>query len=336
MSLSAPYTVSANRVTFRPQPAAAFLMLKFTLFRILQFPLILAIVYVITFLLVWVAPGSPFERTDRAIAKEIIELKKEQLHAATAWEFLTHYPWSIIRHGDFGPSLNYEEWSVNDIIKSGLPVSITLGLLAITIATFAGVAIGAAGAAWRGGVVDWLGLGVALVGISLPGFVTAGLLITVFSVNLKWFPVGGWGTLSTMILPAIALALMPMAYITRLSRAAMIDVLGSDFIRTARAKGLSKPSVVVKHALKNAMLPVLSYIGPATAAAMTGSFVVEKVFNIHGLGEHFVNSVLNRDQTLVLGVVMVYSTLLLGMNLLVDLSYALVDPRIDLSDKGTA
>jgi oligopeptide transport system permease protein len=309
-------------------------MLKFIVFRILQFPLILAIVYVVTFLLVWVAPGSPFERSDRKLPAAIIELKKEQLHAGSAWEFLAYYPWNILSRGDFGPSLNYEEFSVNDIIRSSLPVSVTLGLLAITIATFAGVAIGAAGAARRGGVTDWLGLTVALIGISLPGFVTAGLLISIFSVQLKWFPVGGWGTLGAMVSPAIALSLLPMAYITRLTRAAMIDVLSSDYIRTARAKGLSKPTVVVKHALKNAMLPVLSYLGPATAAAMTGSFVVEKVYNIPGLGEHFVNSIINRDQTLVLGVVMVYSTLLLAMNLLVDLSYALVDPRIDLSSRG--
>ncbi len=311
-------------------------MLKFIVFRILQFPLILGIIYLTTFLLVWVAPGDPFTRTDRVLDPKIIELKKEQLHARTSWEFLTHYPVQIIRYGDFGPSLNYEEWSVNDLIKSGLPISATLGLLAITIAVFAGVTIGAAGAAWRGGVVDWLGLSIALVGISLPGFVTAGLLVSIFSVELKWFPVGGWGTLRTMVLPAIALSLLPMAYITRLTRASMIDVLGSDFIRTARAKGLSKPAVITKHALKNAILPVLSYVGPATAAALTGSFVVEKVFNIHGLGQHFVNSVLNRDQTLVLGVVMVYSTLVLTMNLLVDLSYALIDPRIELGTKEAA
>jgi oligopeptide transport system permease protein len=182
-------------------------------------------------------------------------------------------------------------------------------------------------------LIDWVGLTVALVGISLPGFVTAGLLITVFSVELKWFPVGGWGTIHSMILPAIALSLLPMAYVTRLTRASMIDVLTSDFVRTARAKGLSKTKVVIDHALKNAILPVLSYVGPATAYALTGSFVIEKVFNIHGLGEHFVNSVLNRDQPLVLGVVMVYSALVLAMNLLVDVTYAFVDPRIELGAK---
>jgi ABC-type dipeptide/oligopeptide/nickel transport system permease component len=312
------------------------MMLKFILLRILQFPLILAIVYLVTFMLVWVAPGDPFETSERNANPQVIQQKKERLHARTAWEFLRNYPLNILEHGDFGPSLKYEEWSVNDILKSGLPISATLGFFAIAIATFCGVAIGAAGAARPGGALDWLGLTVALIGISLPGFVTAGLLIMAFSVELKWFPVGSWGTLRAMLLPAIALSLMPMAYIARLTRAAMIDVLSSDYIRTARAKGLSRPAVVIKHALKNAILPVLSYIGPATAAALTGSFVVEKVFNIHGLGEHFVNSILNRDQTLVLGVVMVYSTILLAMNLLVDVGYVLVDPRIDSNARGAA
>jgi oligopeptide transport system permease protein len=312
------------------------MMAKFIFARILQFPLILAIIYVVTFTLVWVAPGDPFERNDRTINEAIATLKRQQLNYTSAWDFLASYPWRIVRHGDFGPSLVYEEWSVNDIIRAGLPVSATVGLMAMTIATFAGVAIGALGAARRGGVIDWLGLSLALVGISLPGFVTAGLLITLFSVKLGWYAVGDAHSVWSYIPPALALSLLPMAYVARLTRAAMIDVLSSDYIRTARAKGLSKPSVIVDHALKNAILPVLSYIGPATAYAMTGSFVVEKVFNVHGLGQHFVNSVLNRDQTLVLGVVMVYSALVLAMNLLVDVTYAVVDPRIDLSAKGAA
>lgn len=305
-------------------------MIRFLAWRLAQFPLVLAILYLVTFVLVWVVPGSPFEQTERAIDPKVIELKKRQLHAESAWQFLGYYPWRIVRHGDFGPSLQYEEWSVNDIIKSGLPVSMTLGLFAMTLATFAGVALGAAGSAKRGGAIDWLGLAVALVGISLPGFVTAGLLLTAFSVKLRWCPVGTWGSLRDLVLPGVALALLPTAYIARLTRASMLDVLASDYVRTARAKGLSRPAVVVRHALRNGILPVLSYLGPATAYALTGSFVVEKVFNIHGLGEHFVNSVINRDQTLVLGITLVYATLLLALNLLVDVGYAIVDPRIDL------
>lgn len=308
-------------------------MFQFIAWRIVQLPLILAIIYLVTFLLVWVAPGNPFEQTDRKLDERTLQQKKERLHADSALSFLGYYPLLLLR-GEFGESLNYEEWSVTDIIRASLPVSVTLGLLGITIATFIGVAIGAAAAASRGGAVDWLSLTIALIGISLPGFVTASLLLMIFAVELKWFPAGGWGTFSGMILPGIAIALLPMAYIARLTRVAMIDVLGSDYIRTARAKGLSRTKVVLAHGLRNAMLPVLGYIGPAAAYTLTGSFVVEKVFNIPGLGQHFVNSVLNRDQTLILGVVMVYAAFLLIFNLLVDIGYAVVDPRVELATSG--
>jgi oligopeptide transport system permease protein len=167
----------------------------------------------------------------------------------------------------------------------------------------------------------------------VPSFVVASLLLMVAAVT-KWFPVIGWGTFAHMLLPAFALSLWPMAYIVRLTRASMLDTLGSDFVRTARAKGLSRPVIIWKHCLRNAFLPVLSYIGPATAGALTGSFVVEKVFTIPGLGQHFVNSVQNRDRTLILGVVMVDSFLILVFNLLVDVAYAWVDPRIDISAKA--
>jgi oligopeptide transport system permease protein len=189
-------------------------------------------------------------------------------------------------------------------------------------------------AVYRGGALDWTSLSIVLVGISLPGFVTASLLLLLFCVKLNWIPVGAWGSVWDPWLPAVALSLMPMAYIARLTRVAMIDVLGSDFVRTARAKGLSRRLVIWKHCLRNAFLPVLSYLGPAAAATLTGSFVVEKVFNINGLGQHFVNSVLNRDRTLILGTVMVYSVFVLVFNLLVDIGYALIDPRIELAQPG--
>jgi oligopeptide transport system permease protein len=184
----------------------------------------------------------------------------------------------------------------------------------------------------RGGGLDWFSLALVLLGISLPSFISAALLLSIFAGWLKWFPVGGWGSLQDMILPGLALSLAPMAYIARLTRVSMIDVLSSDYVRTARAKGLSRSVVIWKHCLRNAFLPVLSYLGPAAAATLTGSFVVEKVFSIPGLGQHFVNSIQNRDRTLILGTVMVYSVLLLTFNLLVDLAYALVDPRIDVTE----
>jgi oligopeptide transport system permease protein len=302
---------------------------KVIAWRVAQFPLILAVIYVLTFLLAWVAPGSPFEG-ERNMSPDTIKALKERFSADSPVTFLTTYPWKVITQGDFGPSLQYREWSVNDILASSLPVSITVGLFAMTVAVFVGVTVGAMAAARRNGLLDYASMSITLIGISLPSFVTAAVMLLVFSGWLKIFPVGSWGSIRDVILPGLALSLAPMAYIVRLQRVAMLDVLGSDYVRTARAKGLSTTVVIWKHCLRNAFLPVLSYLGPATAATLTGSFVVEKVFNVPGLGQHFVNSVLNRDQTLILGVVMVYSALLLGLNLIVDLCYTLVDPRIDL------
>ena len=305
-------------------------MARFIAWRVLQLPLILAVVYLITFVLVWVVPGSPYENNDRALSEAAKNELKARFHASSWESFLTYYPWRIVRHGDFGPSLSYEGWSVNDILKSALPVSMALGLVSIFIALLAGTAAGVTAALRRGGALDFLSLGVALVGVSLPPFVVAGLLIVVFSDWVHWFPSGGWGELRQMALPAVALAAMPMAYIARLTRVSMLDTLGNDYVRTARAKGLPRRTVVWKHAFRNAFLPVFTYLGPATAYAMTGSFVVETVFNLPGLGQHFVNGVKNRDQTLILGTVLVYAAFLLTLNLLVDVGYAVVDPRIEV------
>lgn len=308
-------------------------MARFILWRIVQLPLVLAVVYLITFALVWLAPGSPYGNNDLALSEEAKNELKARFHAQSWEQFLGYYPWRIVRYGDFGPSLSYEGWSVNDVLRTSLPVSISLGLLAILIALICGCAAGVVAAIRRGGVLDFLSLAVALVGISLPSFVVAGLLIVVFSEWLHWFPSGGWGQFRHMILPAVALALMPMAYIARLTRVSMLDTLGLDFVRTARAKGVPRRSVVWKHAFRTAFLPVFTYLGPATANAMTGSFVVEIVFNIPGLGQHFVNGVKNRDQTLILGTVLVYATFLLTLNLLVDIGYAAIDPRIEITEK---
>jgi oligopeptide transport system permease protein len=240
----------------------------------------------------------------------------------------------MLLKGDLGPSLSYHGWTVNDVIRHSLPVSITLGLLAMTIALLFGTLVGALAAVKRGGFYDYASLTAALLGVSLPGFVVAGVLIALFSDRLRWFPSGGWGRAGDMVLPAIALALMPLAYIARLTRASMIDVLGADYVRTARAKGLGRARVIWFHCFRNAFLPVFSFLGPAAAATLTGSFVVEQVFNIPGLGVHFVNSVKNRDQTLILGVVMVYSVFLLFFNLLVDIGYVFIDPRIDVTARN--
>jgi oligopeptide transport system permease protein len=310
------------------------LMVRFIAWRVAQLPLILGVIYVITFALVWIAPGSPYENDSRVLSEAAKNDLKTRFHAQSWEQFLAYYPWRILTHGDFGPSLTYEGWSVNDIMASALPVSMSLGLLAIWIALVVGCGVGVAAALRRGGVLDFASLSIALVGVSLPPFVVAGLFIAIFSEWLGWLPNGGWGGIRQMILPSLAVSLMPMAYIARLTRVSMLDTLGNDFVRTARAKGLPRAKVVWKHAFRNAFLPVFTYLGPATAAAMTGSFVVETVFNLPGLGLHFVNAVKNRDQTLILGTVMVYAAFLLTLNLLVDIGYALVDPRIEIAEKA--
>ena len=305
-------------------------MLRFITVRLLQFPLILGVIYFVTFALAWLAPGSPFEG-ERKLNPAVVERLKREFHAEKWYTFLGYYPRNILLTGNFGPSFEYPEWSVNDVVRHSLPVSVSLGLMALVIAVIVGVAAGVMAAVRRGGPFDLASLGVALVGISLPSFVTAGVLLLAFAVQLRWFPIGGWRNPYELFLPALALSLMPMAYIARLTRVSMLDTLGSDYVRTARAKGLSRGKVIWKHCLRNAFLPVLTYLGPAAAYTLTGSFVVEQVFNIPGLGQHFVNSVKNRDQTLILGTVIIYSAFLLTLNLIVDVLYVFVDPRIDVT-----
>jgi len=305
-------------------------MTRFILFRIIQFPIVLGVIYLATFVLVWIAPGSPFE-TDRKLDPVVKQELETQYHADSALHFLSYYPLAML-HGDFGPSLSYQGWSVGSVIKSSLKISITLGLFGMEIAILGGCTLGTLAAVRRGGAVDLLSVIVTLVGVSLPGFVAAGVLIAIFADKLDWFPGVGWGGLKHEILPAIALSLAPMAYIAQLTRVSMLEVLGEDYIRTARAKGLSRSTVIWRHCFRNAILPVFTYLGPAAAAALTGSFVIEYVFNIPGLGQHFVNGVKNRDQTLILGTVMVYSFFLLGLNLLVDVGYAFIDPRIEINN----
>lgn len=310
-------------------------MTKVLAYRLLQFPVILAIIYLVTFLLIWVAPGTPFASENRALSPEALQQLRERFNAESPWTFLTYYPWRILTEFDFGPSLVKRGFSVNELIGAGIPISMTLGFVALAIAVVVGMLVGTLSAVKRDGIIDYAGMTLTLVGISVPAFVTAAVLLLVFVAWLEWFPIGRWGRVQDVILPAIALSLAPMAYIVRLQRVSMLDVLGADFVRTARAKGLSKTRVVIKHCMRNAFLPVLSYLGPAAATTLTGSFVIERVFSIQGgLGQHFVDAVTGRDQTMVLGLVLVYSTLLLAMNLVVDMLYAVVDPRIDLEKKN--
>ncbi|MFO0963567.1 MAG: ABC transporter permease [Phycisphaerales bacterium] len=316
-------------------------MTAFVVRRLLQLPLILLAIYTITFAMLWVAPGNPLENPEgRQPPPEVRAAMLRQYNlddpAAFYFDYLgkaSGISWALGRAPrpfDLGPSLRHPDWSVNEILRDGVPVSLTVGVAAILIALGIGIAAGLVGALRPGGLADGATQLVAVAGISVPSFVTAAVLLIVFAAKLRLAPVGGWVGVRSMLLPAIALSLPFAAYIARLVRSAMIEQMSTDHLRTARAKGLSRTQAALRHALKNAFLPVLSYLGPAVAAAVTGSFVVEKVFAVPGIGQHFVNGVLSKDITLVMGVVLVFSTVLVTMNLLVDVLYAWVDPRITL------
>jgi oligopeptide transport system permease protein len=305
-------------------------MLRFIAWRLVQLPVILLVIFGVTFTLAWLLPGNPLENPDKPVKPEIAEAMLKQYNLDSPWSFLRSYSVNVLTKGDLGPSLVYEDQTVNQIISSGLPVSLLVGVSALVLALIIGVGTGLISAMKPGSLWDMSSLGIAVIGISLPTFVTASVLMIVFAGMLKWLPVQGWGSWEHLILPSLALCAMPGAYIARLTRMGLADVMQSDFIRTARAKGLSKNKALIKHAMKVAFLPVLSFLGPASAATMTGSFVIEKVFNLPGLGVHFVEAVRNKDQFLILGVVLVFSTILVLMNLLVDVAYAWVDPRIEL------
>jgi len=286
-----------------------------------------ACIYTLTFVMVVSIPGNPFQQGARNMPAAAERALRARYHTDDNWRYFLDFLGGAVRL-DFGPTFTYADWTCNEIIATALPVSAMLGLLAIVIAVAVGVPAGVVSAVRRGGWVDVGILTLVLAGISLPTFVTGAALLSVFAVYLKIAPVGGWGTLAHLPLPALTLSLPFVAYIARLTRMSMLDTLGSDFIRTALAKGLSRRTVVWKHALKPAFLPVLSYMGPASAQAMTGSFVVEKVFGVPGIGQHFVNAALNRDPGLILATVLVFATMLVALNIVVDVLYAWIDPRI--------
>ena len=313
-------------------------MRRHILIRLLLCPLILWAIYTITFLMAVTIPGNPFMQAERNVNADVQRAVMARYRADHDWTFYWGYlanlfqPRQALRGAgpliDLGPSWQYRDWTCNQIVGSALPVSVGLGLTAMFLATVIGVPIGVISAVKRRSWFDYGSLGLALVGVSLPTFVTGTALLVLFAVTLAWLPVGGWGRLSQLILPAVTLSLPYMAYIARLTRLGMLDVLDSDYVRTARAKGLAERTVIWKHALKNAFLPVLSFLGPASASALTGSFVVEQIFNVPGLGQHFVAGVLNRDRGMILGTVLVYSAIIVAFNLLVDVTYTIVDPRI--------
>lgn len=236
--------------------------------------------------------------------------------------------------GDFGPSFKYKDFSVNEILAQSLPISALLGLVALMFALALGVSAGIASALRPGSTLDVTLRLAATAGIALPNFVIASVLIILFVFLVPLLPVAGWGTLRHMLLPGFCLGLVYAAYIARLTRTGMLEALAQDHIRTAHAKGLAPRTVVLRHALRGALLPVVSYLGPATAGILTGSLVIERIFSIPGTGSHFVNSALNRDYTLAMGVTILYTVLVYALNTLVDIVYTLLDPRITLEDEA--
>jgi oligopeptide transport system permease protein len=304
-------------------------MLSYTLRRLLGAIPTLLVVITATFFMMRLAPGGPFDQ-EQALPPEI----QANLEAAYGLD----QPLAVqfgrylrgLLHGDFGPSFKYRDFTVTELIGQGLPISLTLGLCALALAIGAGIPLGVLAALRQNTAPDRLIVAVTVVGIAIPGFVVAPLLALVFGIYLGWLPVAGWepGSIRPLILPVVALALPAIAYVTRLTRASLLEVLNSNYVRAARARGLSERAVVMGHALKPALIPVVSYLGPAAAAVLTGSLVVETIFSLPGMGRYLVQGALNRDYTLVMGMVIVYASLTLLFNLIVDLLYGWLDPRV--------
>jgi oligopeptide transport system permease protein len=298
--------------------------LKRILFSI---PLLL-LISALAFWLVHVAPGGPFDR-ERAPASPEIErnLKaKYHLNESVGKQYLRYLDGLV--HGDFGPSLKYRDHSVNDIIAQGLPVSMTLGSLAFCLALGIGLPLGFFTAARRGRWEDYAGSFLATLAVCVPGFVLAPFLMVVFAIKLKWLPVALWESPAQAILPMIALGAFFAGKVARLFREGMLNAMQSEFVTAARAKGLGENRLLFKHAVRIAVLPVVSYSGPMLADLLTGSFVIENIFQIPGIGVFLINGALNRDYTVVVGLALLYAVLLIALNLAVDFAYTLLDPRV--------
>lgn len=303
-------------------------MLRYAIRRLLGALPTLLLLSAVAFFMIRHAPGGPFDR-ERSVPPEIAANLNRVYHLdEPLGEQYLHYLVNIVK-GDFGPSFQYKDFTVTELIDDGFPVSFRLGAAAILLAFLLGASTGTLAALRQNSALDHLVMATAMTGIAVPSFVMAPLLALVFGIYLRLLPVGGWGDgLGEAVLPVIALALPQVAYIARLTRASMMEVLRSNYIRTARAKGLPERIVLLRHALRAALVPVVSYLGPATAGIITGSIVIEQIFQIPGIGRYFVQGALNRDYTLVMGVVMFYGTLIIVFNLVVDLLYGLLDPKV--------
>jgi len=308
--------------------------------RVLWLFPVLFVISIMTFALTKLVPGGPFNSEKTLPAEIIANLNRYYGLDQPVWKQYTDYmgltrnpsgEFAGVLQGNFGPSYASKSRTVNDIIADHLPVSAQLGAGALLISVGLGVPLGVLAALKQNTIWDYGSMAVAIVGVSVPAIVSGPLLILVFALTLGWFPVAGWGRLSQTIMPSFALGLGSMAVIARLTRASMLQVIHEDYIRTARAKGLGERAVMVRHALKNAFIPVATILGPMFAAVMTGTFVIERIFAIPGLGKFFVSSITNRDVPVIMGTTLLYAIVLVVANLVVDITYAFLDPRIKYS-----
>ena len=333
---------------------------KYIIRRLLWLVVVLFVVSAITFIMMRLVPGGPFN-TDRGVPDAIIanlerrynldaplveqyfdyiaglavpHITDGEWRRSISEDYLVNIPLPIFGEGvalrwmNFGPSLTRRSQTVSAIIGDTLPISMQLGLAAMLIGLVIGVPLGILAALRRNTWADYMGMSVAILGVSVPAIILGPILQYVFGVGLRWLPVTGWGTFAQVIMPAFALGFAQSALIARLTRASLLQVLNEDYIRTARAKGLHSRTVIIVHALKNALIPVITVLGPLAAALLTGTFVVEIIFGIPGLGKFFVNSIINRDYTIIMGTVLLYAWFLVVANLVVDIVYAWIDPRI--------
>lgn len=279
-------------------------------------------------------PGDPFASDADVLPEEVLQnmRAKYNLDKPVPLQYVLYLKNLIMF--DLGPSIQSETRDVNTLIADGFPASALLGVQAITMALVLGLLLGILAALYHNRAIDYLSMLVAIIGISVPSFILAPLLIKFFAVELRWLPVASWGTWQHTVLPSFALALSPLAVIARFMRSSMIEVMNQNYIKTAVAKGLPTISIVIKHGIRNAILPVVTFIGPLFAALITGTFVIEKIFAIPGIGKYFVDSIFNRDYPVILGTTVFFSVILIFTLFVIDISYRLIDPRIKLSSKG--
>ncbi|EAS47596.1 putative oligopeptide ABC transporter, permease protein [gamma proteobacterium HTCC2207] len=303
-------------------------MWRFALNRLLQAIPVLLIVISATFLLVHSAPGGPFS-ADKAVPPEVIKALEAQYNLdQPLWQQYISYLGDVVQ-GDFGPSFKYSGRTVNELIAAGIPATAELALYAMLVALIIGVSAGVAAAMRPNTLQDYVPMSAAMLGICMPSFLLGPLLVLVFGIYLEWLPVSGWGDMpGDKIMPAITLGTGYAAYIARLSRGGMLEVLSQDYIRTARAKGLSEPVIIFKHAMRGGLIPVVAFLGPAFAGLLGGSFVVETIFQIPGLGRFYVQAAFNRDYTMILGMTIFFATLIILFNLLSDMLAIWLDPKL--------